>query len=438
MRSTTSGRRALVLAALATGSLALSACSAGSLGSSDGDGDGADGGGSTEITFLTNNDPTNVETAEAVIKAFEAENDDITVKIDTRPGGGDGDNLVKTRLSTGDMAEVFEYNNGSLLQAIKPEQNLSPRWTTSPGRPTSTRPSDVVTGRRQALRRARRAPPSAAVCSTTSRVYEKLGLEVPKTWDEFMANNEKIKAAGRSPRSSRPTATPGPRSCFVLGDYHNVEAADPDFAAKYTANEAKYATTPAALAGFQHIQEVQDAGYLNKDFASAKLNDGLEAVATGTAAHYPMLAVGVAAIVQTSRPSKTDDVGFFALPGDDACDERHDRLARTSALYIPKSAEGDKLDAAKKFIAFAATPEGCDARPRRRRRRVRSCRRPARCRTTCRRSPRTPRPTSTTGKASPALEFKSPIKGPSLEQICLQVGTGQVAPRRAPSCTTRT
>ncbi len=33
---------------------------------------------------------------------------------DTRPGGSEGDNLVKTRLSTGDMAEVFVYNNGSL------------------------------------------------------------------------------------------------------------------------------------------------------------------------------------------------------------------------------------------------------------------------------------------------------------------------------------
>ena len=31
------------------------------------------------------------------------------------------------------------------------------------------------------------------------------------------------------------------------------------------------------------------------------------------------------------------------------------------------------------------------------------------------------------GNASPALEFKSPIKGPALEQICIQVGTGQVS-----------
>ncbi len=27
-------------------------------------------------------------------------------------------------------------------------------------------------------------------------LYKKLGLEIPKTWDEFMANNEKVKADG--------------------------------------------------------------------------------------------------------------------------------------------------------------------------------------------------------------------------------------------------
>ena len=38
-------------------------------------------------------------------------------------------------------------------------------------------------------------------------------------------------------------------------------------------------------------------------------------------------------------------------------------------MYIPKSVEGDKLDAAKKFIAFAATQQGCDAFAKGRRRR---------------------------------------------------------------------
>ena len=33
-----------------------------------------------------------------------------------------------------------------------------------------------------------------------------------------------------------------------------------------------------------------------------------------------------------------------------------------------------------------------------------------------------------TGKASPALEFFSPLKGPNLEQICVAVGSGQMVP----------
>src|SRR4029453_4917422 len=124
MRFGSSGRSRGAAVALIAGSLALAACSAGSLGSSDSG--GSTPGAKTQITFPTNNDPNNIKTANAVIKAFQTDNPDITVKLDTRPGGGEGDNLVKTRLSTGDMADVFEYNSGSLFQAIAPTKNLVP------------------------------------------------------------------------------------------------------------------------------------------------------------------------------------------------------------------------------------------------------------------------------------------------------------------------
>ena len=118
-------------------------------------------------------------------------------------------------------------------------------------------------------------------------LYKKLGLEVPKTWAEFMANNEKVKADGSAAPVQQTYGETWTAQLFVLGDFHNVAAADPSFAEQYTAGKAKYATTPAALAGFENQQKVKDAGYFNKDFASAKLNDGIKAVATGTAAHYP-------------------------------------------------------------------------------------------------------------------------------------------------------
>ena len=50
------------------------------------------------------------------------------------------------------------------------------------------------------------------------KIYADLGLSVPKSWAEFMANNEKIKAAGKAPviQTFGDTWT---SQLFVLGDF---------------------------------------------------------------------------------------------------------------------------------------------------------------------------------------------------------------------------
>jgi raffinose/stachyose/melibiose transport system substrate-binding protein len=421
MRFSKTGRRGVALMALAAASTLFAAgCSAGSLGSSSGEGSA----GATEITLLTGATDTDVASAKAVIAAFTAANPNITIKHDTRPAGSEGDNLVKTRLATGDMSEVFIYNNGSLLQAIKPEQNLTSLDDQPWAGQLDQTFADSSKGSDGKLYGGPYGTAFGGGVLYNIPVYKKLGLEIPKTWDEFMKNNETIKKAGIDPVEQTYGET-WTSQLFVLGDYHNVEAAVPDFAAKYTAGELKYATTPAALAGFQHIQDVKDAGYFNKDFASAKLNDGVKAVATGTAAHYPQLGQ-TANNIENVSPGKSNDVGFFALPGPDAATNGMTVWPGTAAMYIPKSVEGDKLDAAKKLIAFAATQEGCDAystgSPPQGPYLSKACKLPAEVSQVAKDT----QAYFESGKASPALEFKSPIKGPALEQICIQVGTGQV------------
>jgi raffinose/stachyose/melibiose transport system substrate-binding protein len=422
MRFTKKAGRSAPLVALAAASMLFAAgCQAGSLGSSE---EGAGGqAGAVTITFSSGATDTEVASAKAVIEAFQAANPNITVKHDTRPGGSEGDNLTKTRLATGEMAEVFSYNNGSLLQAIKPEQNLVPMddqpWASTLNK-TFADATKAADGK---LYGGPWGTVQGGAILYHMPTYEKLGLEIPQTWDEFMKNNEEIKKAGIAPviASYGETWT---SQLLVLGDYHNVEAQVPDFAAKYTAGEAKYANTPAALAGFQHIQQVYDAGYLNKDFASAELNDGIKAVAEGKGVHYPQLG-GVSANIENVAPGKSKDVGFFPIPGKDAASFGM-TVWPGNALYIPKTVEGERLDAAKKFIEFMTTQPGCDAYAKGT---------PptgpfltTNCKLTADVS-QVAKDTQTyleAGKASPALEFKSPIKGPALEQICIQVGTGQV------------
>ena len=424
MKFPTTARRSVALVAAGTAAALLFAgCSAGSLGSSSGGGGGG-AGDAVEISWLHGAETADVASAKALVKAFTAANPTITVKEETRPGGSEGDNLTKTRLATGDMSDVFVYNNGSLLQALKPAQNLTPL----DDQPWASQLDPLFAESSKSDGKLYGGPFGTAFGGGVLYnipLYKKLGLQVPKTWDEFMANNAKIKADGSAAPVEQTYGETWTSQLFVLGDFHNVAAADPSFAEQYTANKAKYATTPAALAGFEHIQQVKDAGYFNKDFASAKLNDGMKAVATGTAAHYPQLG-GSANNIENVAPGKTNDVGFFALPGEDAATNGMTVWPGTAAMYIPKSVEGAKLEAAKKFVAFAATQEGCDAyaegAPPQGPFVSTACKLPAEVSQVAKDT----QAYFDADKASPALEFLSPIKGPALEQICVQVGTSQV------------
>ena len=149
------------------------------------------------------------------------------------------------------------------------------------------------------------------------KIYADLGLKIPMTWKEFMDNNAKIKAKGGIAPVIQSFKDTWTSQLFVLGDFYNVLTAVPTFPADYTANKATFATTPAALRGFQHQEDVFNAGYLNSDFASATFDDALKMLASGKGAHYPMLSFAISNI-RDKNPGQLTDVGFFALPGDDA------------------------------------------------------------------------------------------------------------------------
>jgi raffinose/stachyose/melibiose transport system substrate-binding protein len=398
---------------VAVASLALTACSAGSLGSSS-------GGSGTTITFLVDNGDATVAQSTALVKDFNAKNSDITVKLETRPGGADGDNLIKTRLSTQSMDDVFSYNSGSLFQQIDPKTNLTPLTDESfmknvddSFKPQVSVGNDVYG-----------VPQGTAFGGGVlynKKIYDQLGLTVPTTWDEFISNSEKIKAAGIAPviQTYQDTWT---SQLLVLGDFHNVAAADPGFADDYTKNQAHYATTPAALAGFQHLQQVHEQGLVNSDFASLTNAQGLQMLADGKGVQYPMLSAVIGGLQATS-PDAIGDIGFFALPGADAASNGLTAWF-PNGIYVPKSTTGDKLDAVKKFLDYIASPDACDVMTKAAVPTgpylINGCDLPSDV-------PQVTKDVSAyfdKDKQSPALEFLSPVKGPNLEQICVQVGSG--------------
>jgi len=374
------------------------------------------------LTYLVDDGEGSQLPAHALADAYMELHPNVTIEIENRPQGGDGDNVVKTRLATGDMTDVFWYNAGSLLQALNPSDTL----VDLTNEPFMDNVDDAFKQTVSQNGQVFGVPNISAMGGGilyNKAVYEDLGLSVPKSWAEFEANNEKIKEAGITPV----IATFGDTwtsQLFVLADYYNVQAADPNFAVDYTANKAKYATTPAALAGFKYVQEGYDQGWYQQDYATATFDQGLAMLANGEGAHYPMLSFALPTIA-TNWPDKIDDIGFFAQPGPSA-DKNGATIWMLAANYIPQTTTGEKLEVAKDFLAFTTTPEAIAALNKNA-------------------PPSGPylikgaelpddvfpavldiKAYIDSGNSAPALEFLSPVKGPNLEHLLVSVGTGQM------------
>ncbi|MCJ7843198.1 extracellular solute-binding protein [Lederbergia sp. NSJ-179] len=384
-------------------------------------GENTDGDSETTLTFLIGN--------QAVLDGIEAVAEDIkekyniTTEIELRPGGSEGDNIVKTRLATGEMTDLNMYNSGSLLKALNPKEY----FVDLSGEPFIDRLNDafvetVSVG--DAIYGIPGESSNAGGWMYNKSIYEELGLEVPHTWEQLMENNEIIKKAGKIPviASYKDTYT---SQVILLGDYYNVHTEMPEFAEQYTANKAKFADTPIALRGFEKIQELQKAGYYNDEESSTSYEDALEMLATGEAAHYPMITSALSAI-NSNYPDQIDNIGFFGQPGDDP--DNHGMTAwMPGGIYINK--ESKHVDAAKKWVEYFVSDEGLE---------------------TYMSVMKADGPYMVegielpddsyeavkdmityidSGKVASALEFYSPLKGPNLEQITVEVGLNMVSPK---------
>ena len=377
--------------------------------------------------FVDDNNVTQAR-LQGLIDAYKKLQPNVTIEIETHPGGTDGDNLVKTRLSTGDMNDIFYYNSGSLLQALNPSDTL----VDLSKEPYIANIQETYLPTVSANGGIYGVPTEGTLGGGilyNKKIYSDLGLSVPKTWAEFEANNEKIKADGKAAPICATFGDTWTSQLFVLADYYNVQKVVPDFAQSYTENKAHYADTPAAQAGFQHLREAFDKGWWQKDFGADKFEIGQQKLAEAQCAHYPMLTFAVGTMAE-NYPDKIDDIGFFGQPGADAATNGA-TIWMPAATYIPKTSKN--IDEAKKFLAFIASVEGTEAMTKGVAPSGPYMIKGSKLPDNVPAAIKDIQPYIDGGNNSPALEFLSPVKGPSLEQITVAVGSGLNTPAEGAS-----
>lgn len=341
-------------------------------------------------------------------------------KIEIEPC--DEDNVVKTRLATGDCPDLLIYNTGSLLSSLNPSQYFMDLTDTEMAKTfddafTQAASVDGV------LYGIPQCDSMGAGVYYNKELYEEYNLQVPETWDEFLSNMDTLQEAGVTGLGSSFKDVVYVQLPFLANNYQ-VMHDDPDFAKKFTEGNIKFADSEAGLRVWEKYEEL--VPYFNEDCASASADEIGERFFSNEFGHI----INFSNQIPYWSEVYGDDInkaGFFALPGD--------TVEQTGLTIWPSNGifgykDSKNADAVMAFLEWYASDEGLDA--------LTSFYSPAGGFHTGYQPEgatfdivREVQNYYTEGKTAPALEYLTPIKGANCPQICGEIGGGQTTAKEA-------
>ena len=348
----------------------------------------------------------------------------ITVDVEYRPGGTDGDNIVKTRLASGEMSDICVYNSGALLAALNPSEYFADLKSDTKlvDRLDDTYKASVSIG--GAVYGVPISSSFSGAVMYNKDLYEKYNLQVPDTWDDFMNNCKVLKDAGE-------TAVIGSfgdnwtTQVVFLGDNANVMAQDPDFATKLSTGETTYSDNEYALRSFEKITDLTP--YYNADYLSTTHDDACDMLYNGQGAHWICLTRALSNMYELYGDNS--QIGVFAVPADKP-GESYLTNWMPNSMYVNKNTQN--YDAVMAFLEFFVSDEALDAYTAALLPDGPYCIKGYKL-------PDNAYPAVANdmqkyfdeGKTGPALEFITDIKGANCAQICQEAGSGQTTAEEA-------
>ncbi|MCK4258293.1 MAG: extracellular solute-binding protein [Halanaerobiales bacterium] len=284
-----------------------------------------------------------VNTFNQLIEKFEKENPDIEVEQNFSPDAG---TVIKTRLVKNDLPDIMALNGsftfgelaraGVLYDFTKDAmlENLQEAYVTMINQLTGIKGNYGI--------------PYSANANTVLYNKEKfkaMGLKIPKTWDEFIAICEKIKAAGETPlyltlKDAWTAMVPfNSMAANLQGD---------DFFEKRKVNQTTFAER------YIQVGEKMLAllNYGHNDNFGFGYGNGNTAFANGKSFLYIQ---GIWAISSITSANPDIQIGVFALPV--LNDASKNRLVSGVDTVLAISNSTRNPDAAKKFIEFLLKEE---------------------------------------------------------------------------------
>ena len=284
-----------------------------------------------------------MDTFDKLIEKFEKENPNIDIEQASPPDAG---TVIKTRVSKGDVPDIISiggdmgYNELSKAGVFT---DLSKDNVLEKVQPAYIQMLKDITGQEKIY-----AVPFAA--NAVGVIYNKvifneLGLEVPKTWDEFVELSETIQKAGKVPFYHTY------KDAWTLLPSFNALAANTQGADFY-----EQLNKGEVLAGKRYKEAVEKmvvlTKYGHKNQQGVAYNDGNTAFANGESAMYLQ---GIWAIPEIKKANPDIELGVFPFPATNNPDEI--KVISGVDLLYGLSAKSEHPKEARKFIEFMLQDE---------------------------------------------------------------------------------
>ncbi len=179
-------------------------------------------------------------------------------------------------------------------------------------------------------------------------VYKAVGVTEPKTWDQFIANCEKFKAADID------CLTTGTKALWPgagIFDYMNLRTNGYDFHMELTSGKIAW-TDERVKKTFAEWAKLVTPGYVTANHAAIDWQDAAALLVQGKAANYVMGNFAVGVFKEGGMTNET--LGFLVFPEITPGVPRAEE-APTDTVHIPAGAKN--VEDAKKFLAYVASAD---------------------------------------------------------------------------------
>lgn len=232
-------------------------------------------------------------------------------------GGQQGDQILQTKFATNDLPDMIQVYKPQWVESFA--NSLDKLVDLSGISSAAEYDESALNGTFQYKDKLYSMPIDSITLSGVfynKKVFEAAGVEVPKTWDEFLAVCEKIKAKNITPVfysckdvwSAQPFALTGFVTDAVAAGKDTFGLID-----GINTHKTTFSQCTNLIDTFERSKQLIDLGYVNETYLSDTVDNAHQALADGTCAMY-VNGTWCADNINQKFPDKIDDIGAFALP----------------------------------------------------------------------------------------------------------------------------